>query len=167
MATGSEGLTRRVDDPFFVGTAISTFQNSGDPNCNWGAFEQQGRKFCYLLPTITDGQHVGVSSDFWNNYEQHIELAAQLGTAMCGYTWMPQGYTLAGSNAFRFSLEWSRVMPTPSDICRDAVARFHDILDCCKRWVYLQTNTGVHTSIPQAQARTICDAVPLLPSAMV
>lgn len=83
MATGSSpGSVPRVTDSFFVGTAISTFQNSGDPNCNWGAFEQQGRKFCYLLPTIAHGQKVGVSSDFWNNYEHHIGLAAELGTGM-------------------------------------------------------------------------------------
>lgn len=56
---------------------------------------------------------------------------------------------IAGSNAFRFSLEWSRVMPTPSDICKDAVARFHDILDCCRRHKLEPFVTLYHFCHPQ------------------
>lgn len=155
-STMSAGLAAEPQQPrvadnlkFFVGTAISTFQNSGDPNCNWGAFEQQARKFCYLLPTITQGQRIGVSSDFWNNYEQHIELAAQLGMHSCYIVGALVHHAPPGSNAFRFSLEWSRVMPTASTIDRDAVARFHDILDCCKRHKLEPFVTLYHYCHPQ------------------
>ncbi len=101
-------LSKPDGDPFFVGTAISTFQNSGDPNCNWGAWEKQ-RKFCYLMPTINGDQvrhvlwglrtgrkhipnailpkRIGVSCDFWHNYEQHIALAAGLGMLRNDYVW--------------------------------------------------------------------------------
>lgn len=38
-----------------------------------------------------------------------------------------------GSNAFRFSLEWSRVEPKQGQIDKLAIARFHQIIDCIRR----------------------------------
>ena len=38
-----------------------------------------------------------------------------------------------GSNAFRFSLEWSRVEPQRGQIDSLAIMRYHDIIDCIRR----------------------------------
>lgn len=82
----------------------------GDPNCNWAKFEKQKMiafdvklslstgDTSGLNPSshdgttahssfkklgksvIKNGEMIGVSSDFWNNYEQDIKLAKDLGT---------------------------------------------------------------------------------------
>lgn len=101
-------------EPFFRGVAISTFQNSGDPHSQWAAFEQ--RKKFWFWNTTFEGQRSGTSCGFWDHYEKDILLAKQL-----------------GANAFRFSLEWSRVMPQPGRVDKAAIQRFHDIFDCIKR----------------------------------
>lgn len=36
----------------------------------------------------------------------------------------------AGSNAFRISLEWSRIMPVKGQIDQAAVKRYHQMFDC-------------------------------------
>ena len=38
-----------------------------------------------------------------------------------------------GSNAFRFSLEWSRVEPVRGQICAPALLRYHKMIDCMIR----------------------------------
>ena len=38
-----------------------------------------------------------------------------------------------GSNAFRFSLEWSRVEPVRGRICKPALLRYHKMIDCMIR----------------------------------
>ena len=37
---------------------------------------------------------------------------------------------LAGSNSFRISIEWSRVMPQQGVVDDEAVQRYHDMLNC-------------------------------------
>ncbi len=58
----------------------------------------------------------GTSSNFWENYERDIELAKGL-----------------GSTAFRFSLEWSRIMPQANTIDEAAVVRYNSILSALER----------------------------------
>lgn len=58
----------------------------------------------------------GESSKFWENFDTDIELAHGL-----------------GSNAFRMSLEWSRLMPEKGRMDETAVQRYHDILDALER----------------------------------
>jgi beta-glucosidase len=58
----------------------------------------------------------GERSNFWENYENDIGLASDI-----------------GSNALRLSLEWSRIMPAPNYIDEAAVQRYHEIFDAMKR----------------------------------
>lgn len=99
-------------DPFYVGFAISTWQNSGDgkTRSNWGEWCKT-RTFCFL-PTIAGGAVCGESSDFWNRYKEDIDRAVNL-----------------GSNCFRFSLEWHRIEPEQGQIDRQAVQHYIEIID--------------------------------------
>lgn len=97
-----------------VGFAISTYQNSGDPNTNWGHWET--RRGLLGTPTIRNGDRCGASTNFWELYEEDIERAAAM-----------------GANCFRFSLEWSRIEPEVGEVDAAAVQHYHDILDLLHR----------------------------------
>jgi beta-glucosidase/6-phospho-beta-glucosidase/beta-galactosidase len=77
---------------FLIGVATSGYQSEGgyngpgQPRNNWGGCEAAGR-------VATTGRAV----DFWNRYEGDFRLARGLGL-----------------NAFRLSIEWSRVQPSTS-----------------------------------------------------
>lgn len=130
------------DDPFYVGFAISgarrsaiseeglspsllpltplsshpaVYQNGGDDNTNWGAFEK--RRTLLGRPTIDNGDRCGVACDFWRLYEQDMDRAVAM-----------------GSNCFRLSLEWSRLQPAGPDTPLDptAVADYHAVFDALK-----------------------------------
>lgn len=38
-----------------------------------------------------------------------------------------------GSNAFRFSLEWSRIVPERGQVSAPAIQRYHKMIDCMIR----------------------------------
>ena len=89
--------------------SIGFDDTGGDPNCNWAKFEKQKMvAFDVKLSlstgdtsginpsnhdgttahsswnklgksVIKNGEMIGMSSDFWNNYEQDIQLAKDLG----------------------------------------------------------------------------------------
>ena len=99
------------EEPFYVGFAISTYQNSGDPNTNWGAWER-GRTALGCRP-IRNGDTCGNACNFWELFREDIARAAEL-----------------GSNCFRFSLEWSRLEPERGRVYQAAVQLYHEMLDC-------------------------------------
>jgi beta-glucosidase len=73
---------------FLWGSAISAYQTEGgNKNNQWYAWERKGSN-------ILDGSVCGRADDFYHLYERDLDLATQL-----------------GHNAFRFSLEWSRIEP--------------------------------------------------------
>jgi beta-glucosidase/6-phospho-beta-glucosidase/beta-galactosidase/ABC-type amino acid transport substrate-binding protein len=53
----------------------------------------------------------GRATDFWNRYEEDIELARRL-----------------GSKAFRFSIAWARVEPEPGQFNDEAFAHYRDVI---------------------------------------
>lgn len=63
---------------------------------------------CHLQP--------GVSCDFWNHFEGDIARAHSM-----------------GCTAFRFSLEWHRIVPQQGRIDREAIARYHAMLDAFEK----------------------------------
>ena len=65
---------------------------------------------------MQDGAKCGKSCDFWNNYEADIGKVAAL-----------------NANAFRLSLEWSRIEPHRGQIDHEAVQRYHEIFDCIQK----------------------------------
>ena len=59
------GEAKASEKRFLIGTAISVYQNSGDPASQWDHF--QGRRVLGgLLPSIMNGDRVGKSTDFWD-----------------------------------------------------------------------------------------------------
>ncbi len=89
------------DRPRLWGTAVSHYQVEGGDPCDWTAWEADGR---------TRGAPCADAVGAWERYEEDADLAASL-----------------GSNAFRFSVSWSRVEPRPGewdDAALDRYARF-------------------------------------------
>ena len=99
------------DGEFKVGFAISVYQCSGDDNSNWGAFER--RRGLFGRSPIDNGDLCGEACTFFQSeWRQDIDRAHSL-----------------GSNAFRLSLEWSRIEPEQGRIDGEAVQRYRDIID--------------------------------------
>ncbi|CAK0742117.1 hypothetical protein CVIRNUC_001373 [Coccomyxa viridis] len=72
--------------------------------------------FYGTLPTINNGDTIGKSCDFWNRYEEDLALARDV-----------------GSNAFRFSLEWSKIEPKRGSIDQSAIQRYQQIIRCIRK----------------------------------
>jgi beta-glucosidase len=92
-----------------LGTALSVYQNSGDPGANWAHFE---KKRTWRGRTVAPDNRIGTSVDFWDRYHDDIAVARDL-----------------GSNAFRFSVEWSRLEPERGTLDQAAFDRYHQIVD--------------------------------------
>ncbi|HSV85379.1 MAG TPA: family 1 glycosylhydrolase, partial [Levilinea sp.] len=77
---------------FLWGTATSSHQVEGNnQNNNWAAWERADGK-------IHAGQRAGLAADWWGGrWKEDFDRAAD-----------------AGQNAHRFSIEWSRIQPTPT-----------------------------------------------------
>ncbi|BDA42798.1 6-phospho-beta-galactosidase [Coccomyxa sp. Obi] len=115
MASPEKSQAKGEAPKFLIGTAISVYQNSGDINSQWDHFV--GRRWFYdTLPTISNGDTIGKSCDFWNRFEEDLALARDI-----------------GSNAFRFSIEWSKIEPRRGEIDKASVARYHQIISCIKK----------------------------------
>lgn len=109
-------ITRRVRDPAaggsrfpfpdrprLWGTAVSHYQVEGHDPCDWTDWERAGR---------TRGEPCGPAVDAWRRYETDALLAAA-----------------AGANAFRFSVSWSRIEPSPGEFDDAALARYRHLVE--------------------------------------
>lgn len=80
-----------TEKPFLWGVASSGYQceggynSPGEPQNNWASSEAAGRVM-----------RTGAAADFWHRYEEDFERCRQMGL-----------------NAFRLSVEWPRVQPSP------------------------------------------------------
>ena len=85
----SEHKDLRFPDGFLWGAATSSYQVEGNcRNCDWWHWEHERDGF------IIDGTKSGIAADHYNRFEEDFALAEKLGL-----------------NAYRFSLEWSRIEP--------------------------------------------------------
>ena len=90
---------------FRWGTATAAYQVEGyNTNSDWWPWEQQDGR-------ILHNHKSGLASNWWENAEQDLDIAANLHT-----------------NAHRLSLEWSRIEPEPSVFDSDALDRYRQIL---------------------------------------
>ncbi|KAK9840609.1 hypothetical protein WJX81_004313 [Elliptochloris bilobata] len=145
--SASDQLSLGEAPKFLCGVAVSVYQNSGDPNSQWAAFEEQKAAHINLNLRVSPGelpewdtpsandaliaavtweklgpskivknQRIGVASDFWNRYEEDIQLAKDL-----------------NCNSFRLSIEWSRLYPRQGELNKAAVERYNAIFDTLER----------------------------------
>ncbi len=109
----TERAVRNNSLEFLWGTAISEYQVSGAVGCphsNWADWE--------ILQHISDGpqgaggQFSGSACDFKSRYHEYIAVMKELGT-----------------NAFRFSVEWSNVEPQEGVFCAKELNYYSDFCD--------------------------------------
>jgi beta-glucosidase/6-phospho-beta-glucosidase/beta-galactosidase len=99
-----------VPEDFLIGVATSGYQieggfnGPGEPANNWARWEEIGR----VEPS-------GIACDFWREPEATLDRAASL-----------------GCNAFRLSVEWARLEPSPEDFDDTALDRYAAILAMCE-----------------------------------
>ena len=101
----------RFPKDFLWGSATAAYQVEGHcTNNNWYRFESArddlGR------PRILDGQRAGVCCDHWNLYKQDIGLMKSLSL-----------------NAYRFSVEWSKIEPEPGKYDETALDHYENVVD--------------------------------------
>jgi beta-glucosidase len=104
--------------PFLWGVATSGYQSEGgyngpgQPQNNWSQVEQTG-----------EVMRTGAAADFWQRYDEDFQACQKLGL-----------------NAFRLSLEWSRIQPTQNNspdsapvFDRVAIDAYADRIAACRR----------------------------------
>jgi beta-glucosidase len=88
----SDPFVSPVPDPFLWGAATSAHQiEGGNVHNDWARFEA-------VPGNIRDGSSSGVASDHWSRVAEDVGLLSHL-----------------GANAYRFSIEWSRVEPSEGE----------------------------------------------------
>jgi beta-glucosidase len=101
----------RFGENFVWGSATSAHQVEGNcTNNNWFQFEsavdEDGQ------PRISNGQKAGVGCDQWNRYKEDIQLMKALSL-----------------NAYRFSVEWSKIEPRPGQFDESALDHYEQVVD--------------------------------------
>src|ERR1700690_2036237 len=86
-------------DPFLWGVATSAFQLEGSPFADWTSWDD----ILSEKPDITN---------HYNVYKEDLALLQDLGV-----------------NAYRFSIEWSRIQPHEKVWDDEAIAHYQDIID--------------------------------------
>ena len=120
-------MTRRrasFADRFWWGTATAAYQiEGGGTNTDWWRFEHRAG-------TIA-AEPCGDACDSWHRYAQDLDLVASLGL-----------------DAYRFSIEWARIEPTPGKIDRDALEHYRGVLDACRDRGIAPVVTLHHFTLP-------------------
>ena len=98
-------MTRRFPNGFLWGAATAAHQVEGNNiNNNWWKLEHDAAKFGV--------QFSGDADDSYHRYREDMELLAD-----------------AGFNAYRFSLEWSRIEPSKGRFSRAELAHYRRMID--------------------------------------
>lgn len=102
-AKGVPGAEQPFPKGFLWGVATAGYQYEGhDTTSNWAAWETAGRA----------KEKSGPAIDHYHRFAEDLELARGMGL-----------------NAFRMSLEWSRIEPQRGQIDPEAVAHYHAVID--------------------------------------
>ncbi len=125
--------SRQFPDDFVWGVATAAFQTEGSPTADgrgpsiWDTFEKQPGR-------IKDGSTADLATDSYRRYAEDIELIAG-----------------AGLKAFRFSMSWSRVLPTGSGTVNAAgLDHYERLVDACLAKGVTPYATLFHWDLPQA-----------------
>ena len=91
---------------FLWGTATAAHQIEGhNDNNNWWTFEQKPGN-------IKNGDTSEIACDHWNRYQDDFDWIKKL-----------------NNNAYRMSIEWSRIFPKPHEKDPEAIEHYHNMLD--------------------------------------
>jgi beta-glucosidase len=108
---GRKNTPWKFGKDFLWGSATASHQVEGNCiNNNWYQFEsavdEQGR------PRILNGQKAGPASDHWNRYKEDIRLMKEMSL-----------------NAYRFSVEWSKIEPEQGRFDEAALDHYDKVID--------------------------------------
>lgn len=113
----------RFPDYFLFGTATSSHQIEGNNIFNdWWEWETKGRI------KVRSGK----ACNHWELYKEDIELMAEL-----------------GYNAYRFSIEWSRIFPKKDHIDYDSLNKYKEIVNLLRKYGIEPVITLHHFTNPQ------------------
>ncbi len=99
---------RRFPDAFVWGTATSAHQvEGGNWNNDWWMWEHDPASPCQ--------EPSGDACDHWHRWPEDVRLLAEL-----------------GFNAYRFSLEWSRIEPEDGEFSRAALDHYRRVCAACR-----------------------------------
>ncbi len=109
---------------FLWGVSISSYQTEGNNfYSDWYAWEKLGK--------IKDGSTSGLACDFYHLYHQDIDLAKSLNL-----------------NAFRLSVEWSRIEPEEGKFNQKEIDHYKKVLNYLKEKNFKVFLTCWHFSLP-------------------
>ena len=92
---------------FLWGTATSAHQvDGGNTSNNWWEWTHQEGA---VTPSA------GIACDHWNRFEEDFKILHSL-----------------NQNAYRFSFEWSRIIPKPGVISQEAIEHYHQVITALK-----------------------------------
>ncbi len=113
----------KFPEDFLFGTATAAHQIEGENRWNdWWYYEQIGK-----LPYKS-----GKTCNHWEMYREDIELMKKL-----------------GYNAYRFSIEWSRVFPKENVICEKSLQKYQNIIDLLNENSIVPMATLHHFTLPK------------------
>ena len=88
-------------DDFIWGTATAAHQIEGNQSNNWTDFEAR-----------TGKEPSGIACDHWERWRDDFDLLSELGVT-----------------SYRFSIEWSRLEPSPGEWKEEALQVYSDMVD--------------------------------------
>ncbi|TMH65519.1 MAG: beta-glucosidase [Betaproteobacteria bacterium] len=105
-------MNRKIEFPaeFLWGSATSAYQIEGSPLAD-GAGPSIWQRFCHTPNLVRDGDTGDVACDHYRRYREDIALMRSL-----------------GMNAYRFSISWSRILPTGRGTVNRAGLDFYERL---------------------------------------
>lgn len=107
-------LEDTLKTPFFWGSATAAYQCEGGWDAD-GKGEGEWDHFSHRSPLNVNEVDADVASDFYHHYREDIDLLAA-----------------GGQNTFRFSIVWSRIMPTgEGEINQGGIDFYNNVIDYC------------------------------------
>jgi len=106
-----KGDSWHFDKDFLWGSATAAHQVEGNcTNNNWSQFESAVDE--HGQPRILNHQKAGIACDHWHRYKEDIQLMKALSL-----------------NAYRFSVEWSKIEPEQGEFDEAALDRYEQVVD--------------------------------------
>ena len=116
------GCLKKFPVEFLWGVSTAGFQSEGGDTASvWAKWDSQGHT----------KDRVGLAVDFLHRYREDIDLAANM-----------------GNNAFRISIEWSRIEPEQGVIDQDALAYYDDLINAITARGMQPVVTLIHFNYP-------------------